>query len=458
MAHVRFHVIDHDLKVMTVDKSLSLVTESALITVFEDGEPADGLRAREKRDTAGVELAVGRILGDVRLNGDEALSRLTERFDGVYIEEFAVTDQEIEAAYDAVEPAFLDALRAAMAAVRTFHESQLRSEQAIQTVPGVSLRRLWRPIERVGLYVPGGRATYPSSVMMLGIPALVAGCPERVLVSPPGTDGRMPAETVVAAAEVEVTELYKVGGAQAIAALAFGTESIAPVDKICGPGNAYVTAAKTMIWPEVAIDFPAGPSELMIVADDSAPPPWIAADMLANAEHGPDSRVILISTSGEMVTEVLTELETQLQALPKKDIAAGALREFGAVVLVSDVAEAIDIVNDYAPEHLELMVGDVEGALALVINAGSVFLGSLSANAAGDYATGTNHVLPTAGFARVHGALSVEAFGRSMEVQELDSTGVHQLTEAVTRLARTEGFEGHARAMEIRSGPGIGRR
>jgi histidinol dehydrogenase len=398
-----------------------------------------------------VKSTVHQILGDVKSNGDNALRRLTERFDGISVADLRVSGAEIAAAYDQLVPAFVQALSAAIEAVRVFHLQQLPSEQKVRTGPGVTAWRTWRPIDRVGLYVPGGRARYPSSVVMLGTVAAVAGCPERVLVSPPGADGMIPAPTLVAAAEAGITEIYKVGGAQAIGALAYGTESIRPVDKIFGPGNIFVTMAKLAVFPEVAIDVPAGPSELMIVADESADPDWIAADLLANAEHGADSPVLLISLSIGLAEEVRSAVQFQLQQLPRRDIAAQSLAEFGAIVLVDELDQAINIVNEYGPEHLQLMIRDPNAALARVRHAGSVFLGNESANAAGDYAVGTNHVLPTGGFARAFQALSVEAFGRAMQVQEVCANGVPTLAEWVGILARAEGLEGHARALEIRA-------
>jgi histidinol dehydrogenase len=408
-----------------------------------------------RRMASGIDPTVAEtvrgIIAEVRAGGDEALRRLTHRFDGVWIDQFRISESEIRAAYHDVDQAFVDALRSSIEAVRCFHASQLRSERAVETTPGVRAWRVWRPLQRVGLYVPGGRARYPSSVVMLGVAAAVSGCPERVLVSPPAPDGKVPAPTLVAAAEVGMTEIYAVGGAQAIAALAYGSESIQPVDKIFGPGNVYVTAAKLAVFPEVAVDVPAGPSELMILADDSAEAAWIAADMIANAEHAPDSPVVLISLSKTLVDRVAQAVRTQLATLPRYAIAERALAECGAAVYASDIEQAMTLVNDYAPEHLQLVVDDPHRALKMVENAGSVFLGAYSPNAAGDYATGTNHVLPTGGFARAFQALSIESFGRLMQVQELNAGGAARLTPTVENLARTEGFEGHARAMEIRA-------
>jgi histidinol dehydrogenase len=286
---------------------------------------------------------------------------------------------------------------------------------------------------------------------MLGVAAEVAGCPERVLVSPPGPDGTIPGPTLVAAVEVGITEVFAAGGAQAIAALAYGTGSIRRVDKILGPGNPYVTAAKLAVFPDVAIDLPAGPSELMIVTDGTADPAWIAADMIANAEHAPDSPVVLVSMDAPLIDRVMIEIAGQLQMLPRQATACEALATHGLAIRVADLEQAMRVVIDYAPEHLELVIAAPSAALPMVKHAGSVFLGAHSPNAAGDYATGTNHVLPTGGFARAYQALSVEAFGRWMQVQEISDQGLAGLTETVATLARAEGLEGHARAVEIRA-------
>jgi len=399
-----------------------------------------------------IEEAVRSIIDEVRQGGDDALRRVTERFDGVTIGELRVSDGEIDAAYEVVDADFLPALREAIDAVRTFHLAQTTIQEPLEVRPGVEAWRVWRPVRRVGLYVPGGRARYPSTMVMLGVPAQAAGCVERVLVSPPGPDGAIPSETLVAAREVGITEVYRVGGAQAIGALAYGTESIGPVDKIFGPGNAYVTSAKLEVFPRVAIDLPAGPSELLIIADESVDPAWVAADMLANAEHGPDSPVILISTSAALLEAVEIEMRRQLASLPRAEIAATALAGAGWAVVAPDLDEACCLADEFAPEHLELMVADPDALLGRIHNAGSVFLGPCSPNAAGDYATGTNHVLPTGGSAKAFGALSVADFGRYMEVQRLSSDGMAKLGSVVAVLARAEGLEGHARAAEARLG------
>jgi histidinol dehydrogenase len=312
--------------------------------------------------------------------------------------------------------------------------------------------REWRPIERVGLYVPGGRAAYASSVVMLGIPAALAGCREVVLCTPPDGGGAVPAATLVAARRAGVQRVLKLGGAQAIAAMAFGTESVPRVDKIFGAGNAYVTAAKLLAFPTCAMDVPAGPSELLIVADDTADPAWIAADLLSDVEHGPDSPACLVTTSERLAGEVVAALERQVATLPKRDLACAALERWGLIVVAETIEEAAEIADRYAPEHLEIVTREPRALLPSIHNAGSIFLGPYSPNAAGDYATGTNHVLPTARYARTFAPVSLDSFGRLVEVQELTGDGLRGILPTIKQLARAEGLEGHARAAEIRFG------
>jgi histidinol dehydrogenase len=426
------------------------------IVRFTEIAPANLLASRSRGGAIETVMpTVQEIVATVRQEGDKALRDLTARLDGVQLAELQVSPAEIEAAYLQVDASFVQAVRTAIDHVRTFHQRQMPREEVVETAPGVRVWRVWRPIERVGLYVPGGRACYPSSVIMVALPAAIAGCQEVVLVTPPDRTGQVPAATLVAAAECGVGEIYRVGGAHAIAALAYGTETIRPVQKIIGPGNAYVTAAKLAVFPTVAIDGPAGPSELMVVADESANPSWIAADLLSDAEHGPDSPALLVTTSEALAVAVNRELEQQLATLPRRELAAESLHRFGLTVLVEDLSQAVEVVNRYGPEHLELMVHDPHMVLAAVRNAGSTFLGPYAANAAGDYATGTNHVLPTGGSAAAFGPLSVEAFGRLLQVQELDEAGLRTLAPTIATLARAEGLEGHARAVEIRLQGGL---
>lgn len=394
--------------------------------------------------------AVRTIMQTVRAEGDAALRRYTEQLDGVRLEQLQVSQEESTRAREEIDPAVRAALEASIAAVRSFHAGQLPGTSSTETAPGVRVWREWRPIERVGLYVPGGRGPYPSSVVMLGTPAAIAGCRQIVLCTPPARDGSVPAATLVAAELVGVHRVFKLGGAQAIAAMAYGTESVPQVDKIFGAGNAYVTAAKLLAFPECALDVPAGPSELLIIAEEGATAAWIAADLLSDVEHGPDSPAVLLTPSPELARRVAAEIESQLESLPRREIARRALTACSLIVVTESLGDAISLANRYAPEHLEIMAPDPHAVLRMITNAGSVFLGPYAPNAAGDYATGTNHVLPTARYARTYGPVSVESFGRSVQCQELTRDGLAAVCSTVQHLAREEGLEGHARAVEAR--------
>jgi histidinol dehydrogenase len=397
--------------------------------------------------------AVRTIMDAVRDEGDDALRRYTERFDGAALASLAVSPEEFARAREIVDPAVRDALQEEIRAVRAFHETHISISQPVQTYPGVSVWREWRPIERVGLYIPGGRGPYPSSVVMLGVPAAIAGCPTVVICTPPGPDSTVPAATLVAAEMVGVTHVFKLGGAQAIAAMAHGTESVPVVDKLFGAGNSYVTAAKLLAFPETSLDAPAGPSELLIVADETASAASVAADLLSDVEHGPDSPAVLVTTSSDLAEAVVRELDRQLVDLPRREMATTALDSWGLIVLVDSEEEACALANRYAPEHLELITANPRATLTHITHAGSIFLGPYAPNAAGDYATGTNHVLPTARYARTFGPVSVESFGRLVQCQEATAGGLQALARTATTLARQEGLEAHARAIEIRLTP-----
>jgi histidinol dehydrogenase len=394
--------------------------------------------------------AVRAIMDAVRAEGDIALRRFTERFDGAVLHDLAVSDEEFARAREVLDAGVHEALGAQVAAVRAFHTPQLPAEEAVETSPGVCAWREWRPIERVGLYVPGGRGAYPSSVVMLGVPASIAGCPQIVLCTPPNEDGSVPAATLVAADLVGIHRVFKLGGAQAIASMAHGTESVPRVDKLFGAGNAYVTAAKLLAFPGCSLDAPAGPSELLIIADEHADPRWIAADLLSDMEHGPDSPAVLVTTSRDLAEAVAREVERQIVSLPRVEIARAALDAVGLIVLVDSVEDAAALADRYAPEHLEIVTAAPREVLRRIGNVGSVFLGPYAPNAAGDYATGTNHVLPTARYARTFAPVSVESFGRMIQCQELSPDGLASLAGTVGRLAREEGLEAHARAVEAR--------
>lgn len=396
--------------------------------------------------------AVRSILDRVQRDGDAALVELTEQFDGVRIEALRVTEEEIQAAYDAVEPAFLEALRQAATNIRAFHERQKRNTWMDVQADGTMLGQVLRPLKRVGIYVPGGKAAYPSSVLMNAIPAKVAGVREVVMVTPPASAGLkgIDPNILVAAAEAGVDEIYRVGGAQAVAALAYGTESIGPVDKIVGPGNIYVALAKRYVYGVVDIDMIAGPTEIVVLADDSADPSYVAADLLSQAEHDEMASAILIATSGDLADAVQSALAEQLGVLPKREIAQKSIEQNGVILLVSSIEQGIEVMNRLAPEHAELLVSDPLKYLGMIENAGSIFLGPYSTEPVGDYFAGPNHVLPTNGTARFSSPLNVDDFIKKSSIiyyskQALMTNGRHIIT-----LAEQEGLHGHANAVRVR--------
>ncbi len=389
------------------------------------------------------------ILAAVRNRGDTALIELSRKLDGVDLTQLEGRAEDGRRALAELAPSRRRALDQARANLEAFHRSQRRNETPVRVAPGIEVWREFRPIRRVGIYVPGGRAGYPSSLLMCAVPALLAGCPEIVICVPPAPSGRPPKSVHAAAALVGIDRVFAVGGAQAIAALAYGTESVPKVDKIFGPGNRYVTAAKECVYGAVDIDMPAGPSEIVVLADETAIPRWVAADLVSQAEHAPDVLAVCVTMDEGFGRRVCEEVERQVKALPDPALAEASLRQ-GAVCVAPDLTIAIGWVNRLAPEHLSVVTRDDRAALREIDDAGSVFLGGYSPVAAGDYAAGSNHVLPTGGRARAWSALSVDDFGRWMQVQELTATGLGQLAEVVPELARWEGFEAHARAVEAR--------
>lgn len=390
------------------------------------------------------------IVNGVRERGDAALREFSERYDGITAESFfRATADELDTALEHLEPERRRALDVARANIECFHRAQLREETPVDVRPGVTVWRVFRPIERVGIYVPGGLASYPSSVLMSGVPARLAGCKEIVICVPPDSDGRAPTAVLAAARLLGIEEVFAVGGAQAIAALAYGTETVKRVDKIFGPGNRYVTAAKERVFGIVDIDMPAGPSEVVVLADDSANPAWVAADLISQAEHAPDTLAVCVTISRDFADEVAQAVERQLVSLPQPEVARESIAR-SAICVAEDPDTAMAWVNQIAPEHLTLLTRDDEAALANVDNAGSVFVGPYSPVAAGDYAAGSNHVLPTGGRARAWSGLALDDFGRWMQVQRLSRSGLGDVAETVATLARWEGFEAHARAAEIR--------
>jgi histidinol dehydrogenase len=408
------------------------------------------LLRRSQQDMEAIAPAVRAIMDDVRKWGDDALRDYTLRFDHVQLEGLEVTQEEFAQARAALAPELLEALQHAARTITAFHQRQLQPEEQVETEPGVCVWRVWRPIERVGLYIPGGKATYPSSVLMSAIPARIAGCREIILCTPPRQDGSLAPIVLVAAQLAGVQRIFKLGGVQAIAAMAYGTESVPRVYKILGPGNAYVTTAKMLAFGQVDIDMPAGPSEVMILADASADPRLVAADLMAQAEHAEDSACVLVTTSRALAEQVAIEVERQSESLPTCKTIRASLERYGGLLLVESLEEGIAFVNVYAPEHLEIITSDDQRVLTGIHNAGSIFLGAWSPVPTGDYASGSNHILPTGRYARFFAPLSVESFGRKVQVQQLTREGLANLRPAIETLAQAEGLPAHRHAITIR--------
>jgi histidinol dehydrogenase len=401
---------------------------------------------------ANVAASVASIIERVRRDGDAALLDLTAKLDGVRLRAIEVGDTEIEASGARLTPAQRDAIEAAARNIETFHRLQLPVPIAVDTAKGVRCERVSRPIESVGLYVPAGSAPLPSTALMLGVPAKLAGCGTRVLCSPPQADGRVHAAVLYAAQVTGVQRVFKLGGAQAVAALAYGTETVPKVDKIFGPGNTWVTEAKAQVDRDpagAARDYPAGPSEVLVIADASANAAFVASDLLSQAEHGVDSQVLLLTTSAELAAAVVAEIDKQKARLSRRAIVDGALASSSAIV-IPDLVTAFAIANRYAPEHLILQIEKPRDWLLQVRNAGSVFLGPWTPESVGDYCSGTNHVLPTYGFARRYSSLGVGDFLRSMTVQELTIEGLQNIGPIATTLAELEGLDAHASAVNLR--------
>lgn len=413
----------------------------------------EGLIKKNYGEMPELEARTAEIVQAVRTRGDAALIELAAKFDQVDLNpgSLRVTEAEISTAYGLVKPDFLAALKRAKASIENFHRKQLRQSWLEPDEAGSILGQLVRPLERVGIYVPGGTAAYPSSVLMNAVPATVAGVKEIVMVTPVKEGGQVTPEVLVAASEAGVSEIYKVGGAQAIAALAYGTETIKKVDKITGPGNIYVTLAKKAVYGQVDIDMLAGPSEILVVADSAADPAYIAADLLSQAEHDVLASAILITDSQELLDKVLPEIEAQLQRLPRRAIASKSLLDYGAAILVKSPQEGIALANRFAPEHLELMLENPFEYLGLVKNAGAVFLGKYSPEPLGDYFAGPNHVLPTGGTARFYSPLNIDTFTKKMSVISYSGAGLQKVAADVIVLAETEGLGAHAAAIRLRT-------
>ncbi len=405
----------------------------------------------KRENAADVEQAVRAIIADVAARGDHALVELTNKFDRVSIDaaDLRIAREEIDAAGAACEPAALAALTLARDRIETYHRRQVPKDERFTDALGVELGHRWTAIEAVGLYVPGGTAAYPSSVLMNAVPAKVAGVP-RVVMVVPAPDGRLNPLVLAAAKLAGVDEIYRVGGAQAVAALAYGTQTVAPVAKIVGPGNAYVAAAKRLVFGRVGIDMIAGPSEVLIIADRDANPDWIAADLLAQAEHDTAAQAILITDDAPLADAVVQAVESQLKTLPRASVAGASWRDFGAIILVQELDAAVALTDAIAPEHLEIETRDPESLAAKIRNAGAIFLGAHTPEAIGDYVAGSNHVLPTARSARFSSGLGVLDFMKRTSILKLDADALRALGPAAIALGEAEGLGAHARSVSIR--------
>lgn len=398
-----------------------------------------------------IRSIVEEIIQQVRTHGDKALYDYAHRFDKVQLQKLYIEKAELAEIASALLPQQKKALETAYQNIYKFHQTQLKTEDKVETMPGVTCWRELRPIERVGLYIPGGTAVLPSTFLMLGIPARIAGCHEIVVCSPPQKNGKINAFIAYVAQLLDIDKVYLAGGAQAVAAMAYGTETIPKVDKIFGPGNQFVTKAKTIIQSTTvtAIDMPAGPSEVLVIADETSKPAYVAADLLAQAEHGIDSQAVLVATSTEIAERVLAEVEKQLPVLPRAEIASRAIENSYAVV-VSNLEEAMQFSNRYAPEHLILATESWQQLTPKIINAGSVFLGNLTPESAGDYASGTNHTLPTSAYAKAYSGVSVDSFVKKITFQHISPEGIQNIGPTVEILAELEGLHAHKNAVTIR--------
>jgi histidinol dehydrogenase len=423
-----------------------------MIQVYKEPTKKDwpSILARPQFDAAPLEAKVREILLSVKQRGDAAVSAYTLAFDKVALSNFKLSESELADAEKALTPSLKTAIQLAKVNIEVFHQGQIQKEERIETMPGVWCWRKSVGIEKVGIYIPGGTAPLFSTVLMLGIPAKLAGCKEIILCTPPNEKGEIDPAIIYAASLVGVTAIFTIGGVQAIAALAYGTDSVPKVYKIFGPGNQYVTAAKQMIQEEgVAIDMPAGPSEVCVYADETSIASFVAADLLSQAEHGADSQVILIANSIDIVDQVQKELDIQLALLPRKELATKALAHSKAIV-IENTEEAIAMMNEYAPEHLILSIDNAAQVAEKIINAGSIFIGNFSPESVGDYASGTNHTLPTNGFAKAYSGVSMDSFVKKITFQQLTERGLENIAPTVIEMATAEGLQAHSKAVELR--------
>lgn len=406
--------------------------------------------ARPSIDIHSLEKSVKKILEDIQDQGDDAVKLYTEKFDGIYPEVLEVSEDEFAKAEKEMDEGLQEAISLAYENIKSFHEAQLRDDIRLTTSPGVECWQKTVPIEKVGLYIPGGTAPLFSTVLMLAIPATIAGCNEIVLCTPPLSDGSVHPAILYCARITGVTKVFKAGGIQAIGAMTFGTKSVPKVYKIFGPGNQYVTAAKQIVTRYgVAIDMPAGPSEVAVMADDTAEPAFVAADLLSQAEHGNDSQVLLISNNDPLVHNVMEEIEKQLDKLPRSQYVRKSL-ENSKIIILKDYTDMIKLVNEYAPEHLILSVKNADEIADLVVNAGSVFLGNFTPESAGDYASGTNHTLPTHGYAKVYSGVNIDSFMKKITFQKITQAGLIHIGPAIMKMAEAEQLTAHKNAVSVR--------
>ena len=416
-----------------------------------NSDEREGLLTRSAVPDESIRIQAAAIVHQVREGGDAALALLNERFGGANASgEIAVSQNEIADAFVNASPELITALSDAAAAIRTVHEQQLPADQVLEPTPGVTVSRRWAAMGRVGVYVPGGGATYPSSLLMGVIPAQVAGVREIAVVCPASKSGAVDSAVLAAAHMLGITEVYATGGAQAIGALTYGTETIRKVDKIVGPGGMWVTAAKLAVYGTVGIDLPAGPSEAAVIVDGSSDPAVAAADLLCQAEHGPDSVVALVTADRDMAREILSQIALQIEQLERRDIVRDALQDHGLVIITPDQATALTFTNEWAPEHVSILTESAQRDAEELTAAGSVFVGRWTPESAGDYATGANHVLPTGGLAAAYGPLSTEDFGSWRQVQELTREGLERLAPTIKTLADSEGLGAHAACVDVR--------
>ena len=415
-----------------------------------DKETANDLIKRSQADISEVLNIVSDILKDVKENQDEAVKRYTAKFDKAELDDLQVSKDEIKEAYDNLDKNLIEALKRASANIEKFHKAQIPEEWFMEVNTGITAGQIIRPINSVGCYIPGGRAAYPSSILMEVIPAKIAGVERIICCTPPGADGKIMDAILVAADLAGADEIYKCGGAQAIAAMAYGTESIEKVEKIVGPGNVFVTGAKKLVYGDVDIEFPAGPSEVLILCDNTAIPEYLAHDFLSQAEHDPNASCFLVTDDEEIADNAKDLIEEFAKEAQRREIIEESLEKHGHIILCENMEDAIDFTNTYAPEHLIISTADDKAVLDKIKNAGSIFLGKYSPVAAGDYGSGTNHVLPTGGGAKMYSGLSTEAFLKKPTVQTLTREGIEELSKTVIPIAEYEGFYAHANSVKVR--------